>query len=377
MVVVITPLISLARDQVSELNERVRHELGDATAADFAAALGGAATQTDALQRALSGQYALLYVSPEAFEAVAPLLAWAAGSGRISVGAVAVDEAHCTRWASWRPAYGMVAKVLEEHLPGAPRVALTATATAEQIDEELPAACGLRLHHGDTLVGGVVRPNLATRVVVGRTAHNFRWAVLGDGDDGDGEDGEESGCLFDEEGAEEGAETAAAEAATAAEAEAVMVAEAEAEVEAVAVMVAAAGAEAEAEAGEAEVGAGESREAMAVEVEAEAGEAMAVEAEATAMETEATAAETVATVATVDVAVRPPPPTLIYFSSRKAAREGARRAEALGRRAAYYGADEGRKRRAAVERRWRAADLDVVCATIAFVRCALTLVAVY
>ena len=46
-----------------------------------------AATQRVALQRALSGQYSLLYVSPEAFEAVAPLLVClcAAGAGRTSI----------------------------------------------------------------------------------------------------------------------------------------------------------------------------------------------------------------------------------------------------------------------------------------------------
>jgi superfamily II DNA helicase RecQ len=241
LTIVITPLISLARDQVSELNERVQRELGDATP-DFAAALGGAATEADALQRALSGQYSLLYVSPETLQTVAPLLAWADRVGRIEVGAVAIDEAHCTRWASWRAAYGVVAELLEAHLPNVPRVALTATASAEQVEFELPAACGLRLLPGDTLVGFVERPNLESRVVVGRTARNFRWAVLGDdADDGEageeGAEGEESD-LLDEDGGdegedsgEEGEEGSAATdvAASAAHAEAVMAAEAVAE----------------------------------------------------------------------------------------------------------------------------------------------------
>lgn len=119
--IVISPLISLMKDQVASLKE----------AGVPAAYLNSSLTTGQmslAMQRAEQGMYKIIYVAPERLEAVSFLRF--SRNARISL--VAVDEAHCvSQWGQdFRPNYLRIAEYLDA-LPVRPPVgAFTATATA-------------------------------------------------------------------------------------------------------------------------------------------------------------------------------------------------------------------------------------------------------
>ena len=116
MAVVISPLISLMKDQVDALQANgVQAE-----------ALNSSNTESknDSIrQRCQAGDVRLLYISPERFLAEEQ---WLQGL-RISL--IAIDEAHCiSQWGhDFRPEYTQLGG-LHEHFPGTPIMALTATA---------------------------------------------------------------------------------------------------------------------------------------------------------------------------------------------------------------------------------------------------------
>ena len=148
LTLVVSPLISLMKDQVAGLEQ----------AGIPAACVNSALTpseQADAFSRAVSGEVRLLYVAPERLST--PRMADLAAQARISL--VAVDEAHCvSQWGQdFRPDYRNIAGFVEG-LPARPVVAaLTATAT-EQVRADILDA--LELRDPFVLVGGFDRPNL-------------------------------------------------------------------------------------------------------------------------------------------------------------------------------------------------------------------------
>ena len=113
---VITPLISLARDQVLRLTRR----------GVSACLLGSGQADASVERRALAGEYALVFVCPETAHRLLAQLA------QLRICVLAVDEAHCiSAWGhDFRPAYGRLG-ALRAALPGVPVLALTATATPE------------------------------------------------------------------------------------------------------------------------------------------------------------------------------------------------------------------------------------------------------
>ncbi|MEZ4756491.1 MAG: RecQ family ATP-dependent DNA helicase [Flavobacteriales bacterium] len=118
---VISPLISLMKDQVQRLRSlgiEARSVSADMRREEI----------DNVLERAASGKLAFLYVSPERLSSDIFL----ARLDRMSIGLVAVDEAHCiSQWGhDFRPAYRRI-KELRVRLPGIPVLALTASATAE------------------------------------------------------------------------------------------------------------------------------------------------------------------------------------------------------------------------------------------------------
>lgn len=145
---VISPLISLMKDQVETLNQAGVH------AAYLNSSLT-AAQYYKALQYAREGRYPIIYVAPERL-VTEEFLDFAMHT-KISM--VAVDEAHCvSQWGQdFRPSY---LKILEfiERLPARPVLsAFTATATKEVRDDVIDI---LMLRDPTVLTTGFDRPNL-------------------------------------------------------------------------------------------------------------------------------------------------------------------------------------------------------------------------
>jgi ATP-dependent DNA helicase RecQ len=156
--IVVSPLISLMKDQVDELNRR-------GVAAGALHSMLDAASKRDVLAAARRGALRLLYVAPERFasDAFAELLA------EIAVARFVVDEAHCvSQWGhDFRPDYRRLAagarrcRRADGGQGRPPIAAFTATATAEVRDD---IATLLGLERPQLLVGGFDRPNIYLRV---------------------------------------------------------------------------------------------------------------------------------------------------------------------------------------------------------------------
>ena len=123
MTLVVTPLIALMKDQVDHLCRR-----GIRAAAIYS---GQQREETlKILDNSVFGAYKLLYVSPERLSSELFLNKLR----RMDVNFITVDEAHCiSQWGyDFRPAYLQIAKI-RLRLPGAPVLALTATATPDVV----------------------------------------------------------------------------------------------------------------------------------------------------------------------------------------------------------------------------------------------------
>lgn len=131
---VISPLISLMKDQVTTLNQAGIH----------AAFLNSSLTPGQyrkALSLMVQGRYRIVYVAPERLLTESFLEA----AGQISISMVSVDEAHCiSQWGQdFRPSYLKISEFIDR-LPVRPVVsAFTATATRE-VKEDILALLGLR-----------------------------------------------------------------------------------------------------------------------------------------------------------------------------------------------------------------------------------------
>ncbi len=123
--VVVTPLISLMKDQVDAL--RKRKIMAQAVHS------GMSASEIDrVLDNCVYGDYKLLYVSAERLETDI----FKARFDRMNVSMIVVDEAHCiSQWGyDFRPAYLNIAR-LRDRAPDIPILALTATATEQVCDD--------------------------------------------------------------------------------------------------------------------------------------------------------------------------------------------------------------------------------------------------
>lgn len=146
--VVISPLISLMKDQVQSLNQAGIH----------AAYINSSLTEaqiTRALQLAAKGQYKIIYVAPERLETYG----FMQFARQAELSMLTVDEAHCiSQWGQdFRPSYLKIVQFIR-HLPKRPVIsAFTATAT-ETVKEDI--ACVLGLLAPQILVTGFDRKNL-------------------------------------------------------------------------------------------------------------------------------------------------------------------------------------------------------------------------
>lgn len=150
---VISPLISLMKDQVKALNEIGVH----------AAYLNSSLTERqyqEALRRASLGQYKIIYVAPERLE-TERFLEFALHTG---ISMVSVDEAHCiSQWGQdFRPSYLKIVDFIER-LPHRPIVSAF-TATATQVVRENIVRI-LKLREPTVLTTGFDRSNLFFSVV--------------------------------------------------------------------------------------------------------------------------------------------------------------------------------------------------------------------
>ena len=146
--VVVSPLISLMKDQVSSLNALGVH------AAYINSSLSERQCQK-AMEYAAQGRYRLVYVAPERLMTEAFL----SMSQRVGISMVAVDEAHCiSQWGQdFRPSYLKIVDFIEQ-LPARPVIAAyTATATKAVREDIL---CTLGLENPEVVVTGYNRENL-------------------------------------------------------------------------------------------------------------------------------------------------------------------------------------------------------------------------
>jgi ATP-dependent DNA helicase RecQ len=154
--VVMSPLISLMKDQVDALTAR-------GIPATFVNSTLSAGEISERMWRVARGEVKLLYLAPERFD-------FGTTADRLrdaGVSLLAVDEAHCiSEWGhDFRPSYLRVAQVREK-LGWPPAVALTATAT-QHVREDIVRQ--LRLENAETIITGFDRQNLHYHVIPTRT----------------------------------------------------------------------------------------------------------------------------------------------------------------------------------------------------------------
>ena len=150
---VVSPLISLMRDQVLAL------KAAGVPAAYINSTLNAAQMQA-VYRNLLAGKYKIVYIAPERLD----YGGFGSVAERLNISFIAVDEAHCiSQWGQdFRPSYLRILNFIE-NLPRRPRVgAFTATAT-KQVREDVERILNLR--DPVRTVTGFDRPNLFFEVI--------------------------------------------------------------------------------------------------------------------------------------------------------------------------------------------------------------------
>ncbi|MFA4876556.1 MAG: DNA helicase RecQ [Methanoregula sp.] len=166
LTLVISPLISLMKDQVDDLNFR------GIPAAAYTSALDsrGRSRIEEAIR---NGSLKLLFISPEKCMQAGFL----SSLREARVNLIAIDEAHCiSEWGhNFRPEYRELAQV-KKNFPDIPVIALTATAIPE-VRSDIIRQLGLK--DVKEFVGSFNRPNLQYRVIPKKNPLIFLLHYLG------------------------------------------------------------------------------------------------------------------------------------------------------------------------------------------------------
>ena len=150
--IVISPLISLMKDQVDSLLSRN-------ISATYINSTLSETELKNRLNSLLANEYKLVYIAPERLESRLFL----DYLSRSNISFLAVDEAHCiSEWGhDFRPTYRKISKLFE-YIPRKTIAAFTATATPE-VRSDIVQSLGMK--HPNIFVGGFERPNIAISVV--------------------------------------------------------------------------------------------------------------------------------------------------------------------------------------------------------------------
>ncbi len=155
LTLVISPLIALMKDQVSQLKSR--EILAEAVHA------GMTRREIDiTLDNCINSDVKFLYLSPERLKTELFVERIKILHQKRGVAQIAVDEAHCiSQWGyDFRPSYLEIAAI-REILPDVPIIALTATAT-EKVKKDIQEK--LRFENGKVFIKSFARPNLSYSV---------------------------------------------------------------------------------------------------------------------------------------------------------------------------------------------------------------------
>ena len=165
LTVVISPLISLMKDQVDALERR-------GLPAAFINSTLSSNEAADRMAQARDGSLKLLYLAPERMDAGRTLQKLV----EIGVSLLAIDEAHCiSEWGhDFRPSYRRIG-LIRERLGSPQTVALTATATPD-VREDIVRQ--LELRNPEIVVAGFDRINLTYHVAATRTQQDKDKAAV-------------------------------------------------------------------------------------------------------------------------------------------------------------------------------------------------------
>ncbi|MFS0612345.1 DNA helicase RecQ [Lederbergia ruris] len=164
--IVISPLISLMKDQVDALEK-----------AGIPSTYINSGVSNDEIQQRLAdvynGKYKLVYIAPERLE----VASFRKIMDSIHISCLAIDEAHCiSQWGhDFRPSYLLIKRLINDIQPKPAVLALTATATP-QVQQDICEL--LHIEDENVVMTGFERENLHFQVVKGQDRDRFLMDYL-------------------------------------------------------------------------------------------------------------------------------------------------------------------------------------------------------